>query len=962
MNRPFFSRRGRHNRTLLLCSVFLTCLLGIIYFSQPRAIHTFVLKSLDQVTRLAGPDNREGRTVVVTVDDASLEQFGQWPWPRELLAELLDTIRAGGASVIGVEILLSEQGRTVTGEAAGQPPGPGSDAVLAQKLGEGPFVLGYSFGFEDRPEKKRDCTLHPAYPIIVGRKGVSVPHDSFYEAQDVICSLEPLMAAVPDSGFLNGAPDSDGLLRRLPLIIEYRERLYPSFILSMLEQVNPDRSLIISRNKSNITTVSLGAIDIPTDNHGNFLLGRDGRGEEDFVSAAAVLNGDISPEVFRNAAVIVGISAAGLSGQYATPSSPTTSPLVIHRNALDSLLSGSAIVRTEDFITVETVVSIVSCLLLVVAAIYTPIPLAAAIAVLGVGASWMGAVHIFRGSGYLFSPLLPSVTLLLNLFLLVTMRYRHYQMDARVETDSALSRLEISKQELQSILTTIPEIIYRLDPEGRITFISPAVEKYGVTVESLLKSSIFDLISSTDINKARYVINERRTGERAARDVELRLRLTESGRQGAGEKGFFSVSASGIYDHDDDGNTVFRGTQGIIRDINEQKLLERQLMKSQKLEVMGNLASRVAHDLNNILSGLVSYPDLLLQEMDPADPMYDKISSIRRSGKQAAHIVQDLLTLARRSTRTVEVCDLSVVVKEFMESIEFEGLGKRHPRVRYATELAPGLMKIKGSGVHLHKVLMNIVTNSAEAMGETGEGQVVITTSNVYLDKEVEGFETIPRGEYVCLEVTDTGGGIEGSGLHRIFEPFYSEKRLGGKGTGLGLTIVWATVKDHGGFIDVRSWLGHGTTVSMYLPVTRDVAGAPDGPDQGRDLCGTETVLVVDDAEDQLDIARSALRKFGYTVLTAVNGEQAVKVVEQHPVDLVLLDMVMPGGMGGVETYRKIVARYPACRGVATSGFFEPDSQRELEELGVRIFLDKPYTIEKLSQAVRAELDREIVS
>lgn len=942
------SSQSSLRRTLLVSGVLLTLVLSVVYLSRLSPVEYFLFKSTDVVSQAADSSPGPRRVTVVAIDNTSLEKYGQWPWPRQRLARLLNVIKEAKASAIGVDLLLSEQ-------QVGEPEG---DTLLARTLSDGPFSLGYAFLFDQKKGEERVCQLHPVYPVRVGRKGISVPYDSFHVAHDVLCSLDIFMDSSAVSGFLNGTPDSDGLLRRVPLIIEYQGRLYPSLPLSLLEMLYPAGNMILSRDTSQITSLHLGGLIIPTDNEGNFLLRRTGVENDEPLSAADVLEGKVAPSLFEDAVVLVGITAAGLTNEYATPYSPTTPALQIYQQALESLLSGKPVVRTPDFVTFEVVVSICVSLVLIFIAIYLPISCTVLFGIAGIGLSWFGAGWAFRDTGYVFSPLLPTVTLIFNTFLFVTLKYRHFHQNARVETSDALSRLEVSKKDLKSILNTVPDIIYRLEPDGKITFVSPAVEQYNVTIESLLGKSIFDLVASTDINRARRKINEQRTGDRATSNLELRLRLSKSMDPNGRGMRYFSVSAGGIYTENERGEKVFSGTQGIIRDINEHKQLELQLMKAQKLEVMGNLAARVAHDLNNILSGLVSYPDLLLHEMEADDPMYEKIAVIRKSGKKAANIVQDLLTLARRSAQVLEVCDVAAIITDYLESIEFQQVRQKNEHVQVVTSLQDGLMKIKGSEVHLSKALMNIVNNSVEAMVAGKQGTLEISANDIYLDTEREGYERIPKGEYVCITVRDTGVGIDSMDLQRVFEPFYTKKSHDVSGTGLGMSIIWATVKDHNGYIDIESTIGEGTTFSMYLPATREVGVVNGQTRQIDDYSGSETVLVVDDAADQLDIARTALQKLGYAVLTAESGEQAVRVMEQHPVDLVLLDMVMPGGLGGLATFRKIVSQYPDQKGVITSGFFDPDSQEELRELGVESFLEKPYTVARLGLAIRKELDR----
>ena len=372
------------------------------------------------------------------------------------------------------------------------------------------------------------------------------------------------------------------------------------------------------------------------------------------------------------------------------------------------------------------------------------------------------------------------------------------------------------------------------------------------------------------------------------------------------------------------------------------------------MEVVGNLAAGIAHDLNNILSGVVSYPDILLREIPENDPWHAKIEIIKKSGQKAAVIVQDLLTLARRGVDINDICNINSVIRDYLDSVEYQRLQERYANILVQTNLDRSLMNIKGSPIHLSKAIMNILANGFEAMPAGGTLRIV--TSNVYVDRELEGYESIPEGEYSCVSISDTGVGISRDDLKKIFEPFYTKKSMHMSGTGLGMTVVWGTVKDHGGFIDIKSSVGKGTTFTLYIPSTRDQETY-----QSRivldDYLGTETVLIVDDVPEQLEIARNMLEKLGYTTITANNGRKAVEIFKQQDFDLLILDMVMPGGMDGLETYQEIAKLKPRQKAIVTSGYSESERVQALRKLGVSRYVQKPYTMEVFGMAVRKELD-----
>ena len=235
----------------------------------------------------------------------------------------------------------------------------------------------------------------------------------------------------------------------------------------------------------------------------------------------------------------------------------------------------------------------------------------------------------------------------------------------------------------------------------------------------------------------------------------------------------------------------------------ERQRLEGRLNRAEKMEAVGTLAGGVAHDLNNVLGVLVGYSELLLMEISEGSLLRKHVSQILQAGQRAAAIIQDLLTLARRGVTVSEVVNLNKVISDYFKTPEFEKLKAYHPAVTFKTDLDKDLMNVKGSPVHLGKTIMNLLSNAAEAISDHGE--VTLLTENRYLDKPIAGYDHIEEGEYVVLRVSDNGKGISGGDIGKIFEPFYTKKVMGRSGTGLGLAVVWGTVKDHGGYIDVQS-------------------------------------------------------------------------------------------------------------------------------------------------------------
>lgn len=316
-----------------------------------------------------------------------------------------------------------------------------------------------------------------------------------------------------------------------------------------------------------------------------------------------------------------------------------------------------------------------------------------------------------------------------------------------------------------------------------------------------------------------------------------------------------------------------------------------------------------------------------------------------------------MLTLARRGVEATEVVNLNSIVSEYLLSPEHAKLELNHANVDIEKKLDKTLLNIMGSPVHLSKTIMNLVSNAAEAMLDGGT--ISIATENRHVDRTIIGFDDIKKGDYATLSVTDSGIGISPKDIERIFEPFYTKKTMGRSGTGLGMAVVWGTVKDHRGYLDLSSMEGKGTEITLYFPVTRRNFHPEPEIASIQELMGTgESILVVDDIEAQRQIAAEMLEKLGYRVVTVSSGEAAIAYLQEHSVDLLVLDMIMEPGIDGLETYRKILNINPHQKSIIASGFSESIRVKEALELGAGSYVKKPYLLEIIGRAIKAELSR----
>jgi len=507
---------------------------------------------------------------------------------------------------------------------------------------------------------------------------------------------------------------------------------------------------------------------------------------------------------------------------------------------------------------------------------------------------------------------------------------------ARKRAEEALRE---SEEKYRSMMEAMKDPVYICSPDFRVEYMNPAMIRR--TGRDAIGEHCFKVLHGLDEKCSWCMHAKAQQGEY----LESEIVSPQDNRS-------YHVSQSSIV-HED--GSISKMT--VFRDTTDLKKLETQLQQAQKMEAIGTLAGGVAHDLNNILGGLVSYPELLLLQLPEDSPLRKSILTIQKSGEKAAAVVQDLLTLARRGVVVTEVVNPNDVIAEYLKSPEHENLQSYHHGVHIETHLEKDSLNILGSSTHLSKTVMNLVSNAAEAMPQGGK--LTISTENRYIDRPIRGYEDVVEGDYVVLAISDTGAGIAPDDIGKIFEPFYTKKKMGRSGTGLGMAVVWGTVKDHNGYIDVQSTEGTGTTFTLYFPVTRkelpeDKSHLAIGSYSGHG----ESILIVDDVEQQRNIASGMLKELGYSVVSVPSGEEALEYLKTNKVDLLVLDMIMDPGMDGLDTYKKILEIYPGQKAIIASGFSETDRVKEVQSLGAGAYIRKPLLLEKVGLAVKEELEK----
>jgi PAS domain S-box-containing protein len=389
----------------------------------------------------------------------------------------------------------------------------------------------------------------------------------------------------------------------------------------------------------------------------------------------------------------------------------------------------------------------------------------------------------------------------------------------------------------------------------------------------------------------------------------------------------------------------------------EKKDLQERLHRAEKMEAIGLLAGGVAHDLNNILAGIVSYPDLLLHGLPEDSRLRSPLQLIQSAGERAAAVVEDLLTISKTGFVNVTVVNINTIIQEYMQSLDYRKVSGNNPNITFTSKLKNDLLNTMGSEPHLFKAIANLVLNASEAM--PGGGTITLSTKNRYVDKPVRGYSDVEIGDYVVLSVADEGQGIKKSDLSRIFEPFYTKKMMGRSGTGLGLAVVWNTIHELHGFIDVKSTAKKGTRFDLYLPATHAAPKEQKEKVNITEYKGKgETVLIIDDDRHQRDIAAEMLLELGYNPVIKSSGEDAVDFMSDNSADILLLDMIMVTGIDGLDTYKRILEFHPHQKAIITSGYSETTRTKKAQKLGAGQYIRKPYNLKTLAVALRSELEK----
>lgn len=509
---------------------------------------------------------------------------------------------------------------------------------------------------------------------------------------------------------------------------------------------------------------------------------------------------------------------------------------------------------------------------------------------------------------------------------------------------SAKEALRESEQRFRITTNTAVDAIISINADGRIVFCNDATERlFGYTNKEVIGQNISLLIPdhyflTHELNLARLFTAEKSL--HIGRTMEVSA-LTKNGTK-------FPVEVSLATWNSSDGAFA----TAIIRDITERRRLENQLRQSQKMEAIGHITGGIAHDFNNMLNVTLGYSQLIMETVENNSLQYHHTQQIQKAGQSAADLVQQLLAFTRQriiEPRLINVNDIVISIEKMMQRIIGED-------IEITLSLASDISPVTVDPVQIEQVIMNICINARDAMPMGGK--LIIETSNTAIDETYShAHPWVKPGQYVMLSITDTGIGMDEATQARIFEPFFTTKELG-RGTGLGLAVVYGIVKQHNGFIHVYSQRGYGTIFKIYIPPSY---GTPKEFTKTKEVeirGGKETILLVEDNDMLRELAETMLKNLGYTVLTAKNGSEAIQIFTEknNGIHLAILDVVMPV-CGGREAFERMRAIKPDLKTLFVTGYSTATPYTEFIPKERLQLLQKPFSYKNLAIKVREILD-----
>jgi PAS domain S-box-containing protein len=875
------------------------------------------------------PPTRSGHeTIVIDIDGDSLHRVGQWPWPRDQLARLLEA--AAGARVIGLDLLLTEPDRLA---GAGQ----ATDASLAASLRRVPSVLAEIANDAEASGQPRITVTTPVFEV-GGDPRRALPHFRSGE-----WPLSALAGAASGGGLITVPPEADGVMRRMPTVASVGPLLVPSFGIEIVRVASGADQIRLRADPAVGCAIEIGERVIRTDQAGN-VWPRYAAGVPS-VPAHRVLNGTVDRTIFRDRVVLIGASAPGLGEVFLTPLGRPQSGVFVQAQFVESLLAGDQLWRPAMAPLAERLLA----------------SLFAIVAMLRFGrmpdrayALWLIAASIFvvAGSFVAFAALnllldwtLPlSALVVVNLLLLATRTREEAQARRRQESELATARREAElraetdkvRESLSIALDAAQMGIWDTDLIRGTSHRSPRHDQifgYSGPPPEWGRESLLSRVVDEDREAVGRSFDE--AMENGVLHFRCRIRRPDGSLR--------SVAVNGRVYHNDDGSPV--RIAGVVADVTDRRRIEEALNQAQKLHTVGTIAGGVAHNFNNLLTIVLGNLDLASRECSGRDRLDRFLTAAARAAERGADLTRQLLAFARRQALRPKPINLSEQLRDFSTLLG----GSFDEKIRIETDIPSDLWTVEIDPAELQFALFNLGLNARDAMPDGGVLKISAANRTIYDDPHL-GL----AGGYVAIEIADNGPGIRPDILARVFEPFVTTKEVGAS-AGLGLSQVHGFVHQSGGAVDIESEPGAGTVVRMYLPAAPNLAMtepslmAPAEP--GR---ATGTVLIVEDQPDLADLAGELFRQWQLDTKVVHRASAVLDILQAgQKIDLVFSDIMMPDGMDGLELAEVMKKRYPGIPILLTSGYSEMTAQAVSK--GFQI-ISKPYRMEELGMRFRAML------
>jgi PAS domain S-box-containing protein len=935
--------------SLTLCTLLVVVML---FVSGSPFLDLIEMKTYDLRVLSRGPMQPSPAVVLAVIDEKSLATEGRWPWPRSKLAAVVDILSHDGARVIGFDMAFLEPDDN-----------PQNDVALANaiKQSSAAVVLGYFFlmratNHDYRMQRQaidEQFTRLSAskYPFVLSKEhGMEVV--PFLRAYAPRSNLDMVTAATASSGHLSLRGDQDGVVRWMPLIIQGGEELFPPLSVWCAQHYLGKPPLTVLVGRYGVEGIQMGNRFIPTDESGQLLINYLGPPKTfPHVALSDILSGEFASGTFTDKIVLVGATAVGTHDLLSTPVSPLYPAVEIHATVIDNILTQRFLTRPQWAKTCDLLAIITLGVLMGIA-----LPRIGVLKGLCF-ATGLFIVHLvivrwlFIHAGVWLTIVYPLLALSINYlglsFHSMVQQLRQAFRDLQGELEERRRAEEALRQS---------EAHYRALVEGSLQGIS-IVKRDGTRVfansalahmlgyerpEELVGSSIWEHIAPHEFSRLRAALEAHLQGEPAPTHYEYQ----------AVKKDETLIRVERLASL-----MMLNGERVILEayiDITERTRLETQLRQAHKMQAMGTLAGGIAHDFNNILTAILGYTELAMQEVGEDKAVGSHLRGVLTAGHRAKDLVQQILTFSRQTELKHTPIQLHLLIKEALGLLR----AALPSTIAIQQVIAHHSGAVLADPTQIQQVLLNLCTNAAQAMHETGGViEVRLEPIDVMIDRTLVSAD-LKAGPYVRLTVRDTGPGMPSEITERIFEPFFTTKDVG-EGTGMGLAVVHGIVTSHGGVITVESAPGQGATFAVYFPSVAEPITPmvhTEEPLPG----GSERLLLVDDEEMLVRLGQEALTHLGYNVATCTSSLEALEVFRAAPqnFDLVITDYTMPTMTGEVLAQELRCIR-PSIPIILCTGFSDTMTAERARVLGIDTLVLKPWRVRDLSLAIRQALPQQ---